>query len=379
VRDPAGRLRQNADPRGERRIPGVEAIALIDPLPPVARRTVKRAYLVVSLCLVSIAVSCSHTDTDDLPDGASRSAGPGSRSVPASSPPFAVAGGVIAFSSDLGGNIDVWSIHTNGSDLRRLTDSSGADQSPTWSPDGRRVAFRSDRDGNDEVYVMDADGSHQRNLTRNQHSDYSPAWSPDGRWIAFASDRGTSTGGYANDIWLVRPDGTDAHRVTRQVGIDEYPVWSPDSTRVAFNCSSGRILPQGVADFEVCVVDAIGGPVRRLTDGAGASSVGGWAPDTTILFTSSRGDRPDSVSSSGDLFAINEDGSALRQITSGPALDTDPTWSPDWTVILFASDRGNQDGSTDLWVMRSDGTGVSRLWGRPGEEQEPVWASDRRT
>jgi TolB protein len=149
-------------------------------------------------------------------------------------------------------------------------------------------------------------------------------------------------------------------------------VWSPDSTRVAFDCSGGRILPQGVGDFEVCAVDADGGQVRRLTGGAGSSSVGGWAPDGTILFTSSREDRPFSVSSSGDLFAMREDGSAVRQLTMGPDLDTDPTWSPDWSVILFASDRGNEDGSTDLWVMRPDGTGVSRLWGRTGEEQEPA-------
>jgi Tol biopolymer transport system component len=284
-----------------------------------------------------------------------------------------LAGGVIAFSSDLGGNVDIWSIHTDGTHLHRLTTSSGSDQTASWSPDGRRIAFRSNRDGNDEVYVMNADGSNQRNLTRNPHSDYSPAWSPDGRWIAFTSDRGAGSGGNANDIWLVRPDGAGAHQVTRRVGIDEYPVWSPDSTRIAFNCTGGRILPEGVGDFEVCVVDAKGGRVRRLTNAAGSSAVGGWAPDGTILFTSSREDRPNTVSSSGDLFTMRDDGSAVRQLTSGPPLDTDPTWSPDWKVILFASDRGNADGSTDLWVMRPDGTAVRRLWGRPGEEQEPAW------
>jgi TolB protein len=325
-------------------------------------RIQKPGKLVVCAAAVALVVSCTGRATELL-----RTV---TQSVP---PPFAVADGVIAFSSDLGENIDVWSIRTDGRDLLRLTDSSGADQSSAWSPDGRRIAFRSDRDGNDEIYVMDADGSNQRNLTRDPHSDYSPAWSPDGRWIAFASDRDAGSPGYANDIWLIRPDGTGAHRITHHVGIDEYPVWSPDSTRVAFNCSGGRILPQGVGDFEVCVVAADGGQVRRLTNGAGSSSVGGWAPDGTILFTSSREDRPYSVSSSGDLFAMREDGSAVRQLTMGPDLDTDPTWSPDWKVILFASDRGNEDGSTDLWVMRPDGTGVSRLWGRKGEEQEPAW------
>jgi TolB protein len=322
----------------------------------------QRSRVVVCSAAVALVVSCTGRATESL------------RTLTQSvSPPFAVAGGVIAFSSDLGGNIDVWSIRTDGKDLRRLTDSSGADQSSSWSPDGRRIAFRSDRDGNDEVYVMNADGSHQHNLTRNPHADYSPTWSPDGQWIAFASDRNAGSPGYANDVWLVRPDGTGAHQITHQVGIDEYPVWSPDSTQIAFNCSGGQILPQGVADFEVCVVEANGGPVRQLTDGAGCSSVGGWAPDGTILFTSSREDRPNSVSCSGDLFGTSQDAAAVRELTSGPALDTDPTWSPDWTVILFASDRGNEDGSTDLWVIRADGSGVSRLWGRPGEEQEPTW------
>lgn len=273
---------------------------------------------------MSIGVSCTATR-----EARSPSAGVGSPQGAGASPPAALVGGVIAFSSDLEGNIDVWSIRTDGTHLRRLTNSSGADQTSSWSPDGR--------------------------------------------WIAFASDRGAGSPGYANDIWLVRPDGSRAHRITHRLGIDEYPVWSPDSTRIAFNCTGGRILPQGVGDFEVCVVDAKGGHVRRLTNGPGSSSVGGWAPDGTILFTSSRADRPNTVSSSGDLFAMEDDGSGLRQLTSGPALDTDPTWSPDWKVILFASDRGNADGSTDLWVMRPDGTAVSRLWGRTGEEQEPAW------
>ena len=109
------------------------------------------------------------------------------------------------------------------------------------------------------------------------------------------------------------------------------------------------------------------GPGRQLSSSASSSG------DGTILFTSSREDRPDSVSSSGDIYTMHDDGSGVRQLTSGPALDTDPTWSPDYAVILFASDRGNEDGSTDLWVMRPDGTSVSLLWRRPGEEQEPVW------
>jgi len=62
---------------------------------------------------------------------------------------------------------EVYVVGTNGSGLKRLTESSPlADRAannvaPAWSPDGERVLFLSDRDGRWRPYVMGADGSNQ--------------------------------------------------------------------------------------------------------------------------------------------------------------------------------------------------------------------------
>jgi WD40-like Beta Propeller Repeat len=51
---------------------------------------------------------------------------------------------------------------------------------PAFTP-GRVIAFTSYRDGNDEIYTMNSDGSNLKNLTNNPASDAEPEISPTAR------------------------------------------------------------------------------------------------------------------------------------------------------------------------------------------------------
>ena len=86
--------------------------------------------------------------------------------------------GRIAFVSDRDGNVEIYVMDADGSNLTNLTNNPAYDWLPVWSPDGSRIAFVSDRDGNWEIYVVDADGSNLTNLTNNPADDLLPAWSP---------------------------------------------------------------------------------------------------------------------------------------------------------------------------------------------------------
>ena len=76
----------------------------------------------------------------------------------------------------------------DGTDVRQLTRNDASprvgliyamDWSPAWSPDGTHIAFSSGRDGDVEIYTMRADGTDVRQLTRNDAAwDGDPAWSP---------------------------------------------------------------------------------------------------------------------------------------------------------------------------------------------------------
>ncbi len=100
---------------------------------------------------------------------------------------------------------------------------------PDWSPDGRWIAFSTDRDGDVEIYKVRPDGTELTRLTSSKGFDSRPRWSPDGRWILFTSNR---TGNY--ELFLMRGDGTDLRNLTRHPGVDDQADWHPSGKWIAF-------------------------------------------------------------------------------------------------------------------------------------------------
>jgi Tol biopolymer transport system component len=137
-------------------------------------------------------------------------------------------GSKIAFSSDRGGDYEIYVMDANrpeGPDnpLVQLTDNTVSDQSPDWSPDGRRIVYETSRNGNAEVVVMNADGTAKKNLTHNPAHDRWPAFSPNGKMIVFS--RATSDGRW--EVWKMRADGTGQVRLTGDAYEAHYPDWQP--------------------------------------------------------------------------------------------------------------------------------------------------------
>jgi tricorn protease len=130
---------------------------------------------------------------------------------------------------------------------------------------------------------------------------------------------------YAGDIWVADLDGQNVRRLTSDIGVEANPAFSPDGKLLAF---SGQY--DGDADMDVYVVPVEGGVPKRLDWHPGTDIVQGFAPNGTILFTSSRASFTNRYT---QLFTIPTDGGfpeALKVPNASKA-----TYSPDGTRIAY--------------------------------------------
>lgn len=134
----------------------------------------------------------------------------------------------LVFSSTRDGNQELYSIHRDGSQLKRLTSHPGIDAHPAWSPDGAWISWATDRWGNLEIALMTPDGESVQRLTENAGADDNPAWSPTGEFLAW-----TSLQDEQHEIYVMRLADRQVANASRHPAVDFYPAWLPDG-RLSF-------------------------------------------------------------------------------------------------------------------------------------------------
>jgi len=289
------------------------------------RRT---AFLPPLLSLLSWLGACSRPDQPLSP----RLPGPQFSQVAGSS-----SREKITFQSNRNGNVDVFVMNADGSDVTQLTNHPFDDLLPLFSPDGSRIDFGRCGFGRCDIVVINADGSGERTVL---FDGFPGAWSPDGNRIVL---------GRGDGIWIINADGTGLVRVADPQFVTD---WSPDGRQL-------MLAHDFDGDFELYVMNLDGSGVTKLTDnnandypGRGAA----WSrPDgTRILFTSDRGGTGEQ-----NIYVMNADGTGVTQLTPNDGFnDVGPSWSPDATHIVFESNRA---GDQQIFVMNADGSGITQL------------------
>jgi Tol biopolymer transport system component len=240
-------------------------------------------------------------------------------------PRYSPDGKRLAFHSNRGGSVQIWTSNADGSHAVQLTSMGlmATTGTPRWSPDGRRIAFDSNAGGETHIYVIDADGGQPRALTTGASSNYIAAWSPDGGWIYFSSNR---TGEV--QIWRMRPDGAEAEQVTHAGG--QAPDFSPDGkwlyfTKKTESTGSGECRWQVVTKFVWWTMSTATTTPSRIEASTSSPRYSLIEPRPSGSWTSpwvrrQRSLESKSPSISGSLFRPTDDGCCLRSSTTPGAI-----------------------------------------------------------
>lgn len=247
-------------------------------------------------------------------------------------PVYSPDGEWVAFSSNRGGNLDLWAVSTSTGELRRLTEHPADDWDPAFIDGGRRIMWSTNRTGHFECWVADFGGGNARQLTNDGVDAENPTAAQGGNWVVYVSTNPAQPG-----IWKIRLDATDATLLL--AGRLNLPEVSPDGQYALYSLNLGPTL---TAVRVLQVEDGVDVPfeilIERHPGATGSLGRARWMPDgQAIAFIGQ-----DSKGLTGVFaqdFAPGRDTSASRR----PVASFDPQVaaesfgiSPDATRIVIA-------------------------------------------
>jgi hypothetical protein len=269
--------------------------------------------------------------------------------------------------------------------------------SPTLSPDRTKVVFSSYVNGKGQIYVVNADATVKTgppgaiqlnepymdttwtkirshglvsfefkaegvNLSNNDFCEHSPVWSPDGAQLAFVSDRDGDW-----EIYVMTADGGGLRRITHSPGIDRAPAWSPKGNQIAYESNRN-------GDFDIYLIDSDGTDESALVKRSGNDLEPRWSPDGARIacISNQHGFKKDIIlvdPKTGDL--VHPKG-LTRKTTSWWRYDRlrDIRWSPN-SLFIAAAFEDTDSGRYGIVVVGADGNDLNDLVTAPVRKPHP--------
>lgn len=162
----------------------------------------------------------------------------------------------IVYTSLASGDLDLWTMNTDGSSKARITTAEGYDGGAVFSPDGSKLVWRAFHPDTAEktaryrdllkdnlttpmkmeLFTADANGANAKQITNFGCASFAPTFTPDGKKILFSSNK-HKCDSRDFELYLINVDGSGLELVTDFGGFTSFPEFSPNGRTLVFASS----------------------------------------------------------------------------------------------------------------------------------------------
>lgn len=269
---------------------------------------------------------------------------------------------------------ELFSIASNGTGRRQLTQGIAGLHGARWIQQGRRISYISSESGEPQVWTMAPDGTDRKQVTRIEGglSDY--LFSPDETKLAYIKE--ISFGKSTKEVYPDLPKATG--RIVTDLMYKHWDEWVETIPHIFIASVGNEPITSGKDILE-------GEPYEAPTKPFGGSEELSWSPDGKTLAYSSRKKTglEYSLSTNTDIYLYDLASGMTRNITEGNGgYDTHPRFSPDGTKISWISmERDGYEADLKRLFIQELKTG-KKIFLTDGFEydvDETVWSPDSKS
>jgi len=163
-------------------------------------------------------------------------------------------GSKIIFTSSRSGDLELYTMNLDGTEVRRITYTPGYDGGAYFSYSNKLICWRANRPTGAaltdylelvelglvapmsmQIYIANADGSNPIMLTNFSDNivSFSPFFLPDDSGVIFSSNY-NSADGMEFQLFMIKLDGTGLQQITWEGSFNSFPMFSPDGKYLAW-------------------------------------------------------------------------------------------------------------------------------------------------
>ncbi|MDE5878368.1 MAG: S9 family peptidase [Muribaculaceae bacterium] len=229
------------------------------------------------------------------------------------------------------GNSEIYSMNIDGSDIKRLTTTSGSESNLRWIDNGNRIAFlcKDNELGNVQIFACAPDGSQRTRLTSAENGVECFEFSPDQSKVVF----GSPIKPFDKDSTLFAGLPNTTGRLVNDLMYKHWDEWVSEIPHPFVADFNGQTVQNPV---DIMKDEPFECPMRPF---GGAESFA-WSPDSKqLVYVSRKLKGADyAFSTDSNLYLYNLENSSTECLTEGMlGYDTDPIFSPDGSTLAWLS------------------------------------------